>query len=254
MYKHLVKLLNHHTAFRILKWFINLMGRIPAAQILIKIHNRKTRRPELGLELFGLHFINPIGLGPGIDKTGSMFHTLDDYGFSFIEIGPIDSSSVKTVLNNIQRYPTDAVTFLNINKDHQRTFTLAYDFADVFVIDVLINETSDILESVLSSRLTYDNYKPILLRISHEIQHDELVELLNFCMLEGIDGLVVANADTVRRIDEITAGRLPIIAYGGVRSAEKAKELLDCGASLVEVTTGLIIDGPSIAKTILKDL
>ena len=47
---------------------------------------------------------------------------------------------------------------------------------------------------------------------------------------------------------------LPIIAVGGVTSPERAKEMLDAGASLVEVYTGFIYNGPGFVKSILKYL
>ena len=51
-----------------------------------------------------------------------------------------------------------------------------------------------------------------------------------------------------------TKGEIPIIASGGIFTAEDAKEKLDAGASLVQVWTGFIYEGPGIVKKICKGL
>jgi len=55
--------------------------------------NRLLRRvfyvPEKPLDVFGLHFINPIGLAAGYDKDGSSFGALSVLGFGYIEIGTV---------------------------------------------------------------------------------------------------------------------------------------------------------------------
>ena len=56
----------------------------------------------------------------------------------------------------------------------------------------------------------------------------------------------------LRRVVDLTGGRFPIIAAGGVMSAEDALEKLDAGAALVQVYTGLIYQGPSLVKSILE--
>jgi dihydroorotate dehydrogenase len=58
----------------------------------------------------------------------------------------------------------------------------------------------------------------------------------------------------VKYICEKTGGRIPIIASGGIFTAEDAKEKLDAGASLVQVWTGFIYEGPNIVKNICKGL
>lgn len=54
----------------------------------------------------------------------------------------------------------------------------------------------------------------------------------------------------VKHIHQFTSGRLPVVGVGGVMSPEQAKEMLDAGASLIEIYTGFIYEGPSIVKKI----
>jgi dihydroorotate dehydrogenase len=58
----------------------------------------------------------------------------------------------------------------------------------------------------------------------------------------------------VKYIRAKTAGRLPIIAAGGVFTTDDVLEKLDAGASLVQIYTGLIYKGPSIVGNMVREL
>ena len=62
------------------------------------------------------------------------------------------------------------------------------------------------------------------------------------------------NLALVKYVHEKSEGKLPIIGVGGIMSGEQAKEMLDAGASLVEVYTGFIYEGPALIKNINKYL
>ena len=49
-----------------------------------------------------------------------------------------------------------------------------------------------------------------------------------------------------------TGSKLPIIGVGGIMTPEQAKEMLDAGASLIEIYTGFIYEGPAFVEKILK--
>ena len=49
-------------------------------------------------------------------------------------------------------------------------------------------------------------------------------------------------------------GKLPIIGVGGILTPEQAKAMLDAGASLVEIYTGFVYEGPALIKNIIKYL
>ena len=253
LYAQILRLFNRDTAYRILKAHIRFVRHLPLARSIIRFNHRKNR-VKLPRDVFNLHFDNPVGLGPGLDKDGLLYNTLSDYGFSFVEVGPVGRSQVKEVITRLQNDPPTPKIALLIDKEHQDTFSLAYDFADIFVLEIPDDEIQDVLDNVLDTRLSYESYKPVLIRLMHDFPDSELEEILHYCLLNGVDGAVVAKAENVARVYEMTKGRFPIIGYGGVRTAEKARELLDAGASLVEVTTGLLLDGPGVAGTILNKL
>ena len=62
------------------------------------------------------------------------------------------------------------------------------------------------------------------------------------------------NLELVRYIHEKSKGRLPIVGVGGIMSPADAKEMIDAGASLVEIYSGFIYEGPALIKNIIRHL
>ena len=123
--------------------------------------------------------------------------------------------------------------------------------------------------------------RPIFLKIAPDLTNTQLDEIVEITLQSGIDGLVATNT-TINRVGlksapnlsretgglsgkpiekpstEVVAylhqkseGRFPIIGVGGISSAADAKTKTDAGASLVQVYTGFIYQGPGIAKQVL---
>lgn len=72
----------------------------------------------------------------------------------------------------------------------------------------------------------------------------------------GLSGMPVRNLSTkiIRNFAKLTNRKLPIIGVGGISNGEHAYEKIRAGASLVQLYTGLIYEGPTIANTINKEL
>jgi dihydroorotate dehydrogenase len=70
----------------------------------------------------------------------------------------------------------------------------------------------------------------------------------------GLSGKPLRKKSTeiIRYINQKTKGQLPIIASGGIFTAEDVNEKIDAGADLVQVWTGFIYEGPMIVQKILK--
>ena len=128
--------------------------------------------------------------------------------------------------------------------------------------------------------------KPLLLKIAPDLTNEQLDDIIDIIRTTELDGLVSSNttidrsglstADTevaaigmgglsgaplrtratevIRYIHTHSKGKIPIIASGGIFTAADAKEKLDAGASLVQVYTGFIYEGPAIAGNICKGL
>ena len=127
--------------------------------------------------------------------------------------------------------------------------------------------------------------KPILLKIAPDLTVEQLDDVIDLALEIKLDSLVAINTtidregleydlrigtletgglsgkplqkrstDIVKYIFEKTKGEIPIIASGGVFTGTDAKEKFDVGASLVQVWTGFIYEGPAIVKKICKEL
>ncbi len=72
----------------------------------------------------------------------------------------------------------------------------------------------------------------------------------------GMSGLPLRQASTavIAHIHRQTNGRLPIIGVGGVRTVADVQSKLDAGASLVQLYTGLIYEGPGLPGRLLREL
>ncbi len=72
----------------------------------------------------------------------------------------------------------------------------------------------------------------------------------------GLSGkpLKEKSTEILRYIIKNSDNKIPVIASGGIFSGEDAKEKFKAGASLIQVWTGFIYEGPSIAKKINKSL
>lgn len=124
--------------------------------------------------------------------------------------------------------------------------------------------------------------KPILLKIAPDLTKEQLDDVIDLAMEIKLDGFVATNTtidrygllthnqqlsiigagglsgkplqkrstEIVKYIFEKTKGEIPIIASGGIFTKSDAKEKFDAGASLVQVWTGFIYEGPSIVKNI----
>jgi len=133
------------------------------------------------------------------------------------------------------------------------------------------------------SRRPDERLKPILLKISPDLTFQEIDEILEVIGDVGIDGIVAVNTTTKRdelkttsvAVNEIggLSGRplrwraleivayihkkfpsLPIVGVGGIFSGEDAYRMIYAGASLVQICTGLVYEGPGLARRINKTL
>ncbi len=121
---------------------------------------------------------------------------------------------------------------------------------------------------------------PILLKVAPDLDEAALDAICDGAIELRLDGIVVSNStlqrpdiagstqegglsgrplraiarDLIAKVYLRTRGRLPIIGVGGVMNAEDALGHLKAGASLVEIYTGLIYEGPGLIAEIKTDL
>ena len=128
------------------------------------------------------------------------------------------------------------------------------------------------------------NPKPVLLKISPDLTWEQLDDTLNIIEQTKIDGIVAVNTtaarfnlsydtqkiteigngglsglplkdratEMIRYIHKKTQGKLPIIGVGGIMTRQDAQEKLDAGATLLQVFTGFVYEGPGIVRKMTK--
>lgn len=231
----------------------------------------KREHPALAREAFGIRFLHPLGLAPVLDRQEELLDGCDSLGYSFTGVIPGD---IPTVASRLIGRKSGIVAFVELRADDDseeqvrerivRSYSLLYDFADFFVVDInrqsgvsSMDDLSDwkgVLDELLELRLCYERYKPILLRLSPDQPLDLTHRVLDFCLLSGLDGIVAPGIDLVKETVRYTQGRLCIVGSGAVTSPQEAAALLEAGATLVEVAQGIPRHCRSTARRILKAL
>lgn len=241
-------------ASAIAKRYFKFEGKMPGGRFFNRLVHGN--RPQgLEREVFGLQFYNPVGLGAGLDVDGDLYNDLNDLGFSFVETGPFrNQSAIRKAIAKLQADPPDDIIAPCISDDYLKIFCLAYDFCDFFVIDISENPDMEIFDSILEARLSYDIYKPIVVKIPELISPDEIDDILDYCRMNSVDGIEARSINQINYIYERTRGRLPIIANCHIKTPKQAQEALAAGADLIEVRMGLVRNGPSLVGKILRYL
>lgn len=143
---------------------------------------------------------------------------------------------------------------------------------------------TEIVRRLTAHRAAQPQRKPILLKLSPDLTLQQVDEAIEVVQNEGLDGIVATNTTTrrdglqtsknevvkigngglsgaplthrslemVRYISQKTQGKLPIIGVGGVMTEQDALNMLEAGASLVQIYSGFIFQGPAFVKRICK--
>ena len=246
------------------------MRYLPGFQFWNRLRFRR-EHPSLAREVFGIRFRHPIGLAPVLEQQVELLDACDSIGFSFTGFIP-GATPIRTIAERLQERNTPIVAAIELRAEGEseeaaqqfliRQFSLLYDFADYFIIDInresglsSLDDFSDwttVLDELLSLRLYYEKYRPIILRIAPGHTEEQMKRILDFTLQSGFDGVIAPGISKVRFCKEHTQNRIPIIGSGAVSTPEEAVELLNAGASLIEVAQGLRNQGLQTAKRLLK--
>ncbi|HLK30077.1 MAG TPA: quinone-dependent dihydroorotate dehydrogenase [Puia sp.] len=137
----------------------------------------------------------------------------------------------------------------NINKEQKSPKPLLLKIAP----DLTLSQIDDVIS--LAEEIKLDGLVATNTTISRELLATNSEQVKNIGA-GGLSGkpLKEKSTEVVKYIHEKTNGSIPIIASGGIFNADDAKEKIDAGASLIQVWTGFIYEGPSIVRKILSGL
>ncbi|HIP81202.1 MAG TPA: quinone-dependent dihydroorotate dehydrogenase [Leucothrix mucor] len=129
----------------------------------------------------------------------------------------------------------------------------------------------------------YRVYKPIAIKVAPDLNEDEIKDIAEALLDNKMDGLIATNTtlsrdavkgmeygdeagglsgapvrdvstEVIRQFHTILKDRIPIIGVGGISTAKDAQDKIEAGASLVQVYSGLIYEGPRLVKKIAGSL
>ncbi|TXK74365.1 quinone-dependent dihydroorotate dehydrogenase [Mesonia sp. HuA40] len=178
--------------------------------------------------------------------------------------------------------------------DYQKGFEQLFDFVDYFVVNVSSPNTPDLralqdkepLKKILFALQEQNKQKPkpkpILLKIAPDLSDEQLLDIIEIVQETNIGGVIATNTtisreglqsenrkeqgglsgkplksrstEVIRFLSQNSKQSFPIIGVGGIHSANDALEKLEAGASLVQLYTGFIYEGPRLIKEINQKL
>jgi len=178
----------------------------------------------------------------------------------------------------------------NATSDYLICFDALFNHVDYFVVNVSSPNTpnlrelqekkplTELLNTLQSRNLLQKNPKPILLKIAPDLTNEQLLDIIDIVNDSKIAGVIATNTtisreglqsenkaetgglsgkpltnrstEVIRFLSEKSNKAFPIIGVGGIHSAEDALEKLEAGASLVQLYTGFIYEGPNLIKEI----
>jgi dihydroorotate dehydrogenase len=342
---------------------IDRLRQVSRSRVLCQAVAAVLKPSELPVNLFGLHFPNPVGLAAGMDKNGQALSAWEAMGFGFNEIGAVtwypqagnpaprvfrvipeeaiinrmgfNNAGAEAMSRELRhcrvsgRWPVHPVG-INLGKskvtplreaahDYMRSFQVLWSCGDFFVVNVSSPNTPNLrelqdkhaLDEILAAMQEVNaaqvkeattpksggaeasgsgpatqGPKPILVKIAPDISWEALDQILELIQPRQIAGLVATNTTTtrptslvpacqttyaetgglsgrplrqrstevIRHLHRQTEGKVPIIGVGGIFSAADAWEKITAGASLIQVYTGMIYEGPGLAKSIVEGL
>jgi len=180
----------------------------------------------------------------------------------------------------------------NAVDDYKICFKALFDYVDYFVVNVSSPNTpnlralqdkeplTNLLKDLQTQNSKKQNAKPILLKIAPDLTNEQLLDIIDIVDETKIAGVIATNTtisreglqsdnkteigglsgkplthrstEVIRFLSEKSNKAFPIIGVGGIHTAQDALDKLEAGASLVQLYTGFIYEGPKLIKEINK--
>jgi dihydroorotate dehydrogenase len=199
---------------------------------------------------------------------------------------PLGINLGKSKITSLEDAPQDYLTSLK----------KLWEYGDYFVLNVSSPNTPNLrelqdkdklevlLETVMDFANTRETQKPILLKVAPDLSFEQLDEILLLLEKHKLSGIIATNTtlardglktqieqtgglsgapleqksfEILKHLNAQLNGKLPIISVGGISSGDAVQQRLDAGASLVQVYSGWIFEGPMmlqhIARTLLQN-
>ena len=178
--------------------------------------------------------------------------------------------------------------------DYEICFEALFDYVDYFVVNVSSPNTpnlralqdkeplTELLQTLQNKNWAKPKQKPILLKIAPDLTDEQLLDIIDIVNETKIAGVIATNTtisreglqsenkaevgglsgkpltsrstEVIRFLSQKSNKSFPIIGVGGIHSAQDAIDKLEAGASLIQLYTGFIYEGPALVKAINKKI
>jgi len=193
----------------------------------------------------------PLGANIGKSRVTEIDGAIDDYLYSFTRLAPL-------------------VDYLTVNVSSPNTPGLRQ-----------LQERDRLSALLRALQAANEGHKPIFVKVAPDLSFSAIEEVLQCCVEAGMSGIIATNTtiertglrtatsesgglsgaplraralEVVRFISSQTRGKLALIGVGGIASCADTLNMLAAGAAMVQLYTGLIYEGPSLARSIQRGL
>ncbi len=190
-----------------------------------------------------------------------------------------------------KQFDTPADDIDRVIQDYTTVLERLYPFGDFFVVNVSSPNTENLRTLQEGNRLTrllqaivqkmdecssHKPRKPLCVKLAPDLSNEHIHEAVDVILKLNLDGIIATNTtnqtgdieagglsgaplrarstEVIHLIAQQTEGAIPIIGCGGIFTSEHAIEKLQAGASLLQLYTGFVYQGPSVVKQILKGI
>jgi dihydroorotate dehydrogenase len=173
----------------------------------------------------------------------------------------------------------DVASYFTINVSSPNTPGLR-DLQAPAALDALLSRILQVRDELTAAG---EPRRPVVVKLAPDIAEADLPDIVAVLVSRGVDGIAVSNTTLARagltdaklaqeaggvsgrplfhrstvmlaRVHRLTQGRIPLIGIGGVDSGAAVIAKLEAGASLVQLYTGLIFEGPGLLERIKREL
>jgi dihydroorotate dehydrogenase len=222
---------------------------------------------------------HPVGINLGKSKITPLENAAEDYANSFRVLRGLADFFVV----NVSSPNTPNLRQLQDKSALDEILAAIQEVNSASVLSAQCSVTGD---SANAPRPTHHAPKPILVKVAPDLSFTALDEILELVAPRQIAGLVATNTtitrpdtqdenlrrtyaeagglsgrplrarstEVIRHLYRQTSGKLPLIGVGGIFNADDAWEKITAGASLVQIYSGLVYEGPGLAKEIVRGL
>jgi dihydroorotate dehydrogenase len=227
--------------------------------------------------------INRMGFNNlGVDHLVEQVKNCRYQGILGINIGknfdtPMESATEDYLIGLRKSYALASYVTINISSPNTKNLRQLQQGDEIKKLLSALKQEQLLLEK------QHGRYVPLVVKIAPDLNDEEIVHIAGLLVEFGIDGVIATNTTidremiknhplaneagglsgvpvkekstyVVKQLAAALNGKLPIIAAGGILTAQDAQEKLAAGASLVQIYSGLIYQGPQLITDILESL